>query len=208
MSTVSAKLLPSGSERSTLNREVVLVAGHAGTGKTAIGRKLAQRFGWVLLDKDILTGPFTERLCALECGDPWDRNSPEYREQVRPLEYETLLRVMWDTLANGLSTVAVAPFVSEVTDRAWCDQFMSDAKAAGVTVHWVWVEAYAQTALERLIARDAARDLWKIDNWFDYWAGIDATARPAVDDALLVHNRQGASLETIVDQIAEFIRQP
>ena len=70
---------------------LVVVAGHAGSGKTELAKILACRTRWALLDKDTLTRPLVEAHAALLCGDPDDRHTATYLQTIRPLEYRILL---------------------------------------------------------------------------------------------------------------------
>ena len=95
-------------------KNVVIVAGHAGSGKTEFSKQMAVRTGWPLLDKDTLTRPLVESLAAQLVGDPHDRQSAAYLEMIRPLEYQSLLETMWEVLGFGAGGVVVtAPFVEE-----------------------------------------------------------------------------------------------
>ena len=67
---------------------VVLVAGHAGTGKTRFSKQLmaravALRRPMVFLDKDTLGGLFSKALMQLHTGDPYDRDSEVFQRHVR-----------------------------------------------------------------------------------------------------------------------------
>ncbi|WP_298210417.1 AAA family ATPase [Ferrimicrobium sp.] len=108
-------------------QQIVLVAGHAGSGKTEFARQLALKTFWPLLDKDTMTGPLVEGLTVPVDGDPRDRHSPAY---IRRLEYQSLLAVMWEMLEFGSPGVIVtAPFVSELTNSIWVDEFLLDCTA-------------------------------------------------------------------------------
>lgn len=63
---------------------LILVAGYAGSGKSEAGKLLAAATGWAMLDKDTISRPMTERLLTALGGDPDDRHSSSYLEQVRP----------------------------------------------------------------------------------------------------------------------------
>lgn len=155
-------------------KNVVIVAGHAGSGKTEFSKQVAAHTGWPLLDKDTLTRPLVESLAAQLVGDPHDRQSAAYLEEIRPLEYQALLETMWEVLDFGAGGVVVtAPFVKELLDPNWIDDtdFDCDIKGARVTV--VWVHCDRETLKSRIVNRGAARDRWKLVNWSDWVATLD-----------------------------------
>ncbi|MCF2526738.1 AAA family ATPase [Yinghuangia soli] len=177
---------------------LVLVAGYAGSGKTEFARFLSRLTGWPLIDKDPLTGPLVERLLAALGGDPHDRNTALYREQVRPLEYQCLLEAMYANADSGISAVVTAPFLAELGDSAWIDQLRSRCGARGVHVSVVWIRCDLDSMHEYIAFRAAARDAWKLGHWDEYAAGIDPELRPAVPH-LVVDNRHGAAI-SLADQ--------
>ena len=171
---VSARTASGGGERTLPVKNVVVVAGHAGSGKTEFSKQLAARTGWALLDKDTLTRPLVETLAAKLAGDPHDRHSAEYLQHIRPLEYEALLETMWEVLEFGADGVVVtAPFVKELFDPAWIDDLAFDCEIKGASLTVVWVHCDHETLQGRIVARGAARDRWKLVNWSSWAAGLD-----------------------------------
>src|ERR1700722_13262933 len=101
------------------NTTLVLMSGFGGSGKSESGKLWAACTGWTILDKDTMTRPFVERLLEALGGDPDDRDTQFYVETVRPLEYECMMKTVWENLESGNSVVAVAPFIYEVVDPRW-----------------------------------------------------------------------------------------
>ena len=185
-------------------QQIVLVAGHAGSGKTEFSKQLAVKTSWPLLDKDTVTRPLVEYLAHHLCGDPHDRQSPAYLKQIRPLEYDSLLAVMWEMLESGSQGVVVtAPFVAELTNPQWVDDFVLDCDARGCKLLIVWVHCDPATLKERIVARGAERDRWKLANW-PRW--IDNIGTPELDKKtthLVVDNtaESAESAESMLDSI-------
>jgi len=100
-------------------RVLTVVAGYTGSGKTETGKLLAQATGWALIDKDTITRAIVESLLARINGDPHDRQTRDYLTQVRPLEYECLMRTGWENVECGTSTILSAPFPREIGDANW-----------------------------------------------------------------------------------------
>ncbi|MBX6769052.1 MAG: ATP-binding protein, partial [Actinomadura rubrobrunea] len=82
-----------------INKPVlVLVGGYAGSGKTEFARFLGDVSGWAFLDKDSLTRRLVERLLVSLGGDPQDRHTDLYLNEVRPLEYKCLMDAAMDNV--------------------------------------------------------------------------------------------------------------
>ncbi|MEU4118918.1 AAA family ATPase [Kitasatospora sp. NPDC028055] len=177
---------------------IVLVGGFAGSGKTEFARFLTQLTGWPLLDKDPLTRPLVERLLVSLGGDPNDRHTDLYRNEVRALEYDCLMQAAYANVACGISTVLTAPFIAEMADEAWMTRLINRCRAQGVDVSPIWVRCDAESMREYIGFRSAARDAWKLANWNDYIATVDTGLRPVVPH-LVVDNRMGAAI-SLADQ--------
>jgi len=65
-------------------KQIVLVAGHAGSGKTEFARRLAVKTSWPLLDKDTMTHTLVEGLAEPSPGDHRDSHSPAYIRSLGP----------------------------------------------------------------------------------------------------------------------------
>ncbi|MEU0401527.1 AAA family ATPase [Streptomyces sp. NPDC006197] len=166
----------------------VLVAGFAGSGKSEAGKLLSLATGWSLLDKDTLTRPLTESLLSALGGDPDDRQTPLYGEQVRPLEYDCLMKTCWENLEHGVPVIAVAPFLKEVADTQWTARLLRRCNRIGAAAEILWVDSDEASMQERLTARNARRDTWKLANWREYLGTITLDHRP-VREHLLIDNR-------------------
>ncbi|MFD9290054.1 AAA family ATPase [Streptomyces sp. NPDC060030] len=183
---------------------LALVAGYAGSGKSEAGKLLAAATGWAMLDKDTISRPMTERLLTALDGDPNDRHSATYLEHARPLEYECLMKVVWENLECGTSVVAVAPFLAESADEQWTSRVARRCRRAGARFETLWVDSDLESMRDRLISRNAARDTWKLTHWPTYTNGIDVELRP-VTPHHVVDNRISASrpLAEQVESIAQ-----
>lgn len=172
---------------------LLLIGGFAGSGKSEFARFLSHLTRWPLLDKDPLTRPFVERLLtALGC-DPDDRHSDTYKTEVRPLEYGCLMEAVLANVEGGISTVATAPFVAEMTRHSWMQELSDRCAAHQVDVVPVWLDCDADSMREHITVRAAARDAWKLSNWETYVQGLDLALRPAVPH-LRVDNRHGSAI--------------
>lgn len=171
---------------------LVLVGGFAGSGKTEFGRFLSSVTGWAHLDKDALTRPLVESLLTSLDADPHDRQTPLYKEHVRPVEYRCLLTAAFNNLEGGVSTVLTAPFLGELPNPSWLRCVNRRYARLGVDVAMIWVDADVETMYAYLQARDAARDTWKLNHWDDYLGSIDLALRPRCPHFLVDNSRNAA----------------
>jgi predicted kinase len=160
-------------------RRIVLVGGYAGSGKTELGRVLARRTGWPILDKDTMTRPLVER--TLEAlGQPTnDRDSDVYISQVRPLEYEALMAAAYENAECGVAVIVTAPFIAEFSDPAWLERERARFEDRGVTAEVVWVACDTEMMHTYIRRRGAARDAAKLADWPAYLAKVEPERRPA-----------------------------
>ncbi len=109
---------------------LIFFCGHAGTGKTSLSHKLIgplmQATGepFCLLDKDTLYGRYSAAAMGAITGDPNDRDSPAYLDNLRDPEYQGLLDTARENLMLGISVLVVGPLSREVrahqlTDPDW-----------------------------------------------------------------------------------------
>jgi len=185
-------------DRQRLN--VILVAGLAGSGKTETGKILAGLTGWALLDKDTLTRPLVESLLMYLNGDPNDRHTSQYLEQVRPREYDCLMKTAWENVTCGVSTILSAPFLREVNDADWLRRIVRRCHRFNAKMHIVWVASDAASMRSRLISRAAGRDIWKLANWDTYLRAVDPEMLPE-HPHFLIDNRECAVVP-LADQVA------
>ncbi|MBW8487241.1 AAA family ATPase [Actinomadura parmotrematis] len=187
------------------NPILVLVGGYAGSGKTEFARFLGDVTGWAFLDKDSLTRRLVERLLVSLGGDPHDRHTDLYMNEIRPLEYKCLMDTANDNIDCGISTILTAPFIAELNDEAWMSRLTNRCKAKGMDVAAIWVRCDTESMREYIEFRDAPRDAWKLANWDTYVQGIDTEhAPPGVH--LTIDNRHGAAV-SIADQTREALRK-
>jgi len=183
---------------------MVLIAGLAGSGKTETGKILAGLTGWVLLDKDTLTRPLVEGLLRHLNGDPNDRHTSQYLEQVRPREYDCLMKTAWENMACGVSAILSAPFLREVNDADWLRRTVRRCHRFSAKLHIVWVASDAASMRARLISRAAGRDIWKLANWDTYLRDVDPEMLPE-HPHFLIDNRECAVVP-LADQVARMAR--
>ena len=150
---------------------VFVVIGPAGSGKTTVAQKTARENNAAYLDKDRVCGRFVEFALKATGHDPTDRESNDYyRENLLPLEYDTLMDVAGANLRLGRSVVLDAPFgayfdVPDFLTRA-AEKFHWPSSETTV----VRVRVPQDLLRERLTRRGLERDQWKLAHWGEYWS--------------------------------------
>jgi predicted kinase len=155
----------------TLAPPVVLLMGWPAAGKSTVGRALARRLGAALIDQDTATAPLVAVVADLV--GVHDLDDQRLAGPTRRARYETITALAEDNLRVGIPVVLVAPFTDERRDPdAWA-ALDRRFRVAGGTPLLVWLQLRPATAMQRLRARGAARDLAKVADPAAFLAGLD-----------------------------------
>jgi predicted kinase len=156
-----------------------IVIGTAGSGKSTIAQRLAQRDAAAYLDKDAMSARFVEAALRAAGYDPGDRESNAfYRDHVLPLEYDSLLDVAGANLRLGRPVVIDAPFSPYLSDPSYITAAAERFDWPPVEVEVVRVRVSPATLQQRLHKRGLERDRVKLAHWDEYWA--EHGGRPCV----------------------------
>lgn len=142
-------------------KDLHVVCGAPGAGKTTFARSIAQKIGAVLLDSDEVTQRLVKAGLALAGMDVDDRDSPRYKAAYRDVVYETL----WDlAVSNGshLPVVVAGPFTAECGNPNWPQEIFA---RTGMTPHIWFVHCPSELRRARIAARGESRDRSKLDDW-------------------------------------------
>jgi predicted kinase len=173
---------------------VFVVAGAAGTGKTTLGRALAQACGAALLDLDAMTNPLLGQICLL-AGIPLDFDHPALRDPIRHARYRCVLDTALENIAVGRPVVLVAPFTTEISDRgAWDDAFADFEPTA---LNLIWVAVPLDLARERRRSRGQPQDLA---------ANLDGASAPVTRPVVPHLAVDGAA--TTMQEVSRILRHP
>lgn len=157
-------------------QKLVFFVGVAGTGKTTVARKLADRIPAAFLDRDTIGGRFVEAILEQNGLDKRDRDSDYYKKHLRDLEYDTAKDVCIENLAAGQSVFMISPFTAELKNKQWIEDVLA---AAGLTKQDVDVKVVVVTLLDmelqknRIVGRQTERDQWKLNHWSDFEKRIE-----------------------------------
>jgi len=132
----------------------VVVAGTAGSGKSTLGRAIAQTLRAPLIDLDSVTTPLLEALPADTLGGHW-LTSP-HATNIRAGRYAALRTTAADALSTAGRVVVVAPFTAELSGGTEWDALV--AALAPAEPHVVHVDGDPAVLASRRLSRAAARD--------------------------------------------------
>jgi predicted kinase len=152
---------------------LLLFAGHAGTGKTTLAKRALpllaakSKRDFFFLDKDTAYGAFSSHVMGLLTGNPADRDSPTYLQNLRDREYSGLLDITRENLALGMNVMLVGPFTRELMAGKFFEPAQLDVPAH-TECRVAWIDLSTEEAKRRIEARADPRDDWKLANWDDY----------------------------------------
>jgi predicted kinase len=183
--------------------QVLLIGGYAGSGKTELGRILARRTHWPMLDKDTTTRPVVEAALEKLGVAPSDRESDVYLNIIRPTEYEALIATMSENVSCGNCAIVTAPFIRELADRAWCERIAATVGSMNAELHVIWVRCDEPTMKSYIKQRGAARDSHKLANWEAYIANVDLSFAPATAHTVIDNSADATPLQEQADGLLQ-----
>ncbi|MFT8357450.1 AAA family ATPase [Bifidobacterium aquikefiri] len=163
---------------------VFFVIGPAGSGKSSFARALAVRIHGAYLDKDAICNTYTGVLLEEHGYDPSERDgNAYYRDELMPIEYESLLNVGSCNAKLGIPVIFDAPFGAFFNDVNYVKNIASKhnwpQQVHAVVIH---ISVDGKKVHQRLIERGLKRDSWKLDHWDSFWpkaSGVTCTWQQA-----------------------------
>jgi predicted kinase len=194
-------------------QKLVFFVGVAGTGKTTVARKLAERISAAFLDRDTIGGRFVEAILELNGFDKRDRDSAYYKKHLRDLEYDTAKDVCIENLAAGQNVFMISPFTAELKNKQWIEEVV---EAAGLTLQTVDVKVVVVTLQDmelqknRIVGRKTERDQWKLNNWGDFEKRIEFVPQinwEIPSSSVLIFDNSGELTDEKSEQLFQFISE-
>lgn len=192
-------------------KKMILVTSPPACGKTFISKQIAKELNHVVyLDKDTLI-PLSKRIFEV-AGEPYNRSSDFFEENIRDFEYTTILDLAFEALEYDSIVLINAPFTREVRDAAYMAELREKLERRGAKLVVIWVVTSPEVCRERMIARNSDRDRYKIEHWDEYIKGVNFNVPEAIDDPddpddlLLFHNSTNAEYESSMKRIIKIIQ--
>jgi energy-coupling factor transporter ATP-binding protein EcfA2 len=185
---------------------LLLFAGHAGTGKTTLAKRalplLAEKSqrDFFFLDKDTAYGAFSSHVMGLLTGNPADRDSPTYLQNLRDREYSGLVDITRENLALGMNVMLVGPFTRELMAGKFFEPTLLGMPATTVC-RVAWIDLSTDEARRRIEKRADARDEWKLAHWDDY---LERRVQPPNHASLRRYDNQEfnqAAFDSLIDHL-------
>ena len=181
-------------------KHMILVTSPPACGKSFITDKLARALkNCVYLDKDSLL-VLSAQIFKV-AGEPNNRSSQFFEENVRNYEYDAILEVAFEALKYNDYVLINAPFTREVKDPKYIADLRAKLATLDTKLEIVWVIADEEACHQRMIARNSSRDYWKLEHWDEYIKTRDFTT-PAIEGLHTVNN------STVCHYRSYFIKEP
>lgn len=193
-------------------KNLIFIAGYAGSGKTMVGKMIAAKLQAIYIDKDTTTKRVVEQALRLTTGDPNDRLSEFYINNFKMSEYDAMLDIAWENLKLSSNAILVAPFTpgkdkNFFANKDWVAKINKQSNKIQVKWHVIWVKSNNQRIKEMLMSRKTPRDNWKLANWEEY-----TKIHPDIDDPRLpidnytVLDNNGRNLHDISNEIDKILQ--
>ena len=195
------------STKSSKVRKLVIITGCAGSGKTTVGKTLAQKLGYCYIDKDTVTREFTDFILERSGSSKGDRESQLYRGEILPIEYSVTFKLCREILDNGSNVVLTIPFISQIQDFSKWEEIRTAARIRNKEVKFIWIEHNIETEKANLVSRDAARDKYKLEHWEEYAKSVEGIYPADEYQAYIYTNDCNINLDTAVEEVEKWIRK-
>ena len=187
-------------------KKLIIIAGVAGSGKSYIGKEIAKRLDNCLyLDKDTQTRFLVDKFLKCLGHNETDRESQEYLQTIRPLEYECLLKQGLENLELGKDCILSAPFIKEINEEDYFQNLSDELEFEDGILKLIWIYTDEESARKRIIDRNAKRDENKINNWNDYVKNVNHN-KPDLDMDMFIIDNRFESEEDILSQLDNAIK--
>jgi dephospho-CoA kinase len=193
-------------------KKMILVTSPPACGKTFISKALAKQLKHVVyLDKDTLIT--LSKQIFVVAGEPYNRSSEFFEENIRDYEYNCVVDLALEALEYDDIVLINAPFTREIRDVEYIRQLKEKLAVKQATLVIVWVETSPDIVHERMIRRNSDRDTWKLEHWDEYMAGCNFQIPenlddPKVkDDLLIFHNNNDEEFRCSMKEITQILEE-
>lgn len=188
-----------------MKKRLILVTSPPASGKTYVSKQLAKKLPHIVyLDKDALI-PLSNRV-FLAGGEPINRSSQFFEDNIRNFEYDAILDIGFEALEYEDLVLINAPFTREVRDDAYIRSLKEKLAARDAELAVIWVVTDIEVTHRRMIERNSPRDTWKLEHWDEYISGRDYSTPsiPSLSDCLIkFYNSSDEEFEESMKRISE-----
>ena len=195
-----------------MNKKLILVTSPPACGKTYISKQLAKRLKHVVyLDKDTLIT--LSKQIFVVAGEPYNRSSDFFEENIRNYEYDCIVDLALEALEYNNIALINAPFTREIRDMEYIDKLKEKLKEKSATLVAIWVETSPEIVRQRMITRNSDRDTWKLENWDEYIGSCNFDIPQNLDDSnikddlLIFKNNNDEEFEDSMKDILEILEK-
>ncbi len=195
-----------------MNKKLILVTSPPACGKTYISKQLAKRLKHVVyLDKDTLIT--LSKQIFVVAGEPYNRSSDFFEENIRNYEYDCIVDLALEALEYNNIALINAPFTREIRDMEYIDKLKEKLKEKSATLVAIWVETSPEIVHQRMITRNSDRDTWKLENWDEYIGSCNFDIPQNLDDSnikddlLIFKNNNDEEFEDSMKDILEILEK-
>ena len=184
-------------------KQLIVICGFAGAGKTTIGKALAKKLDYAFVDKDTISEDFTEYILTKNHSGK-SRDTFMQSAEINRLEYITSLKVCKDIIDNGINVVAALPLALQIESY---EKWKLFAILAGVPsdydIKFVWIKHDIEKEKLNLFARKSKKDQAKLANWEEYAASIDGLKIDSEYNCIEIENDDAPDIvaQKIIDKL-------
>lgn len=145
-----------------------MIGGLPGSGKSTMAKFLSTGLNFTVLDKDTIANPMTERMLEISGRSNDDRESDFYLNNIRDVEYKTMMDIAFENISLGVDVVCCAPFGKEFKSEEWINAVTEKVLSLNAVVSFIVLKSDLVTIHKRILLRKETRDTWKLNNWSEY----------------------------------------
>lgn len=176
-----------GYERACTMKTFLLVTSPPASGKTFIAKQLASMLqNCVYLDKDSVI--VLSRQIFQAAGEPFDRSSAFFEQNIRNYEYDAILQIAFEALEFNHCVLVNVPFTREVRNPVWLEEMRRRLAEMGARLQVVWVHTDLEVCRKRMQMRASERDTWKLAHWEDYVGSRNFNPPESIPELIVIDN--------------------
>lgn len=193
-------------------KKLILVTSPPACGKTYVAKQLARALNHVVyLDKDTLI--ILSKQIFKVAGQPYDRSSDFFEENIRNYEYEAILNLAYEALEYDDIALINAPFTREVRNPEYIRSLRATLAKKQIQLCIIWVVTDPEVCHQRMIARNSDRDTWKLEHWDEYIKKCDFSIPQGIGDPakkkelILFYNSNDKQFKNSMKEVLEILQK-